>query len=75
MPPARPLYAGEPTFERQCSHSWPGARRHLGWSTPLAEAVLVVEAAGAFVDRPELLPYRNLRPGVRLGLEGRVHGG
>lgn len=41
---------------------------------PIAEEVLVVEAPGAFVDRPEKLPYKNLRPGVRLGPGGRAHG-
>lgn len=33
--------------------------------TDLAEAILVVEAPGAFIDRPDKLPYRYLRPGVR----------
>jgi microcystin degradation protein MlrC len=42
---------------------------------PIAEEVLVVECAGAFVDQPEKLPYRNLRPGVRLGPGGRPHAG
>jgi microcystin degradation protein MlrC len=34
--------------------------------TDIAEEILVVEAPGANIDRPERLPYRNLRPGVRL---------
>lgn len=42
---------------------------------PIAEEILVVEAPGSFVDRPAKLPYRNLRPGVRLGPHGPVHGG
>jgi microcystin degradation protein MlrC len=42
---------------------------------PIAEEVLVVEAPGAFVDRPELLPYQNLRPGVRVAPKGRAHAG
>ncbi|MFO1350141.1 MAG: M81 family metallopeptidase [Gammaproteobacteria bacterium] len=33
--------------------------------TDLAEEILVVEAPGAFIDRPDQLPYRRLRPGVR----------
>ena len=33
--------------------------------TDIAEEILVVEAPGAFIDRPETLPYQNLRPGVR----------
>lgn len=33
--------------------------------TDLAEDILVVEAPGAFIDRPERLPYRRLRAGVR----------
>ena len=38
--------------------------------TDIAEQILVVEAPGASVDRPEKLPYKNLRPGVRLGPKG-----
>jgi microcystin degradation protein MlrC len=34
--------------------------------TDIAEQILVVEAPGASIDRPESLPYENLRPGVRL---------
>lgn len=40
--------------------------------TDVAEEILVVEAPGAFVDRPERLPYKRLRPGVRLGPKGPV---
>ncbi len=35
--------------------------------TDIAETILIVEAPGAFIDRPVKNPYRNLRPGVRLG--------
>jgi len=38
----------------------------------IAEEILVVEAPGAFVDRPDRLPYERLRPGVRLGPNGPV---
>ncbi len=38
--------------------------------TDIAEQILVVRAPGAFIDQPELLPYRNLRPGVRLCPKG-----
>ena len=38
--------------------------------TDIAEQILVVEAPGASTDRPESLPYKNLRPGVRLGPKG-----
>ena len=37
------------------------------------EDILVVEAPGAFIDRPAKNAYRNLRPGVRLGPLGPVH--
>ncbi|MCW5731952.1 MAG: M81 family metallopeptidase [Alphaproteobacteria bacterium] len=40
--------------------------------TPIAEEILPVEAKGCFVDRPELLPYRNLRTGIRLAPNGPV---
>jgi len=40
--------------------------------TDIAEEILLVEAPGAFVDRPARLLYRNLRPGVRLGPGGAV---
>ena len=43
--------------------------------TDIAEEILVVEAPGAFIDRPAKLPYQNLRPGVRLGPLGPEHGG
>jgi microcystin degradation protein MlrC len=35
--------------------------------TDISETILIVEAPGAFVDRPLKNPYRNLRTGVRLG--------
>jgi len=62
----------------------PSAQRILGLKssvhfradfTDLAEEILLVEAPGAFVDRPALLPYRNLRPGVRLGPNGPMSRG
>ncbi|MEL6767060.1 MAG: M81 family metallopeptidase [Pseudomonadota bacterium] len=34
---------------------------------PIAQAVLVAEAPGAFPCRLDRIPYRNLRPGLRLG--------
>jgi microcystin degradation protein MlrC len=43
--------------------------------TDIAEEILVVEAPGAFIDRPETLPYRNLRPGIRLCPAGKAHQG
>ena len=43
--------------------------------TDIAEQILVVEAPGANIDRPESLPYENLRPGVRLCPEGPEFGG
>ncbi len=43
--------------------------------TDIAEDILVVEAPGAFIDRPAKLPYENLRPGIRLGPLGPVHKG
>ena len=39
--------------------------------TDIAEEILIVEAPGAFIDRPEKLPYQNLRPGVRTSPLGR----
>lgn len=33
--------------------------------TDIAEEILIVEAPGAFIDRPENLPYQQLRPNVR----------
>ena len=41
--------------------------------TDVAEQILVVEAPGASFDRPEDLPYKNLRPGVRLCPKGPEH--
>ncbi|MDE0942331.1 MAG: M81 family metallopeptidase [Alphaproteobacteria bacterium] len=41
--------------------------------TDIAEKILVVEAPGASIDRPESLPYENLRPGVRLCPGGTAH--
>ncbi len=43
--------------------------------TDIAQDILVVEAPGANNERPETLPYQNLRPGVRLRPEGPLHGG
>ena len=43
--------------------------------TAIAADILVVEAPGAFIDRPEKLPYRHLRPGVRLCPNGPAHRG
>jgi microcystin degradation protein MlrC len=43
--------------------------------TQLAQEILLVEAPGAFVDRPARLPYRRLRPGVRLGPNGPMSRG
>lgn len=40
--------------------------------TDIAEEILIVEAPGAFIDRPENLPYENLRPGIRTSPLGRV---
>ena len=41
--------------------------------TDVAEEILVVEAPGAFVDRPDRLPYERLRPGIRKGPLGPLH--
>ena len=38
---------------------------------PIAQRTIVVEAPGAHPCRLDGLPYRNLRPGVRLGAGGR----
>lgn len=38
--------------------------------TPIAEEIVPVEAKGCFVDRPDRLPYRNLREGIRLTPNG-----
>lgn len=43
--------------------------------TDMASDILVIEAPGAFIDRPEKLPYRQLRPGVRLCPKGPAHQG
>ncbi|MEQ9642787.1 MAG: M81 family metallopeptidase [Alphaproteobacteria bacterium] len=43
--------------------------------TDIAEEILVVEAPGAFIDRPETLPYKNLRAGIRLCPGGKEHEG
>ncbi len=32
----------------------------------VAEKIILVDSPGAFVDRPEKIPYRNLRSGIRL---------
>lgn len=40
--------------------------------TDIAEDILIVEAPGAFIDRPEKLPYRNLRPGIRTSPLGQA---
>jgi microcystin degradation protein MlrC len=42
---------------------------------PLAEEILVVAAPGPNIDDPTKLPYRRLRPGVRLRPLGPVSGG
>lgn len=43
--------------------------------TDIAHDILTVESPGAFIERAETLPYRRLRPGVRLSPKGRVHQG
>ncbi|WP_416897436.1 MAG: M81 family metallopeptidase [Minwuia sp.] len=43
--------------------------------TDIAETILIVEAPGAFIDRPANNDYRNLRSGVRLGPLGPVFEG
>lgn len=43
--------------------------------TDIATDILTVAAPGAFIDRPETLPYRHLRPGVRLCPKGPVRPG
>ena len=43
--------------------------------TDIAADILVVEAPGAFIDRPEKLPYRQLRHGVRLCPNGPEYRG
>ena len=41
---------------------------------PIAEAVLCVQSPGAHVSDPAALPYRHLRPGIRLGPMGPERG-
>jgi microcystin degradation protein MlrC len=41
--------------------------------TDIAHDILTVESPGAFIERAETLPYRRLRPGVRLSPQGKVH--
>jgi len=41
--------------------------------TPIAEEIVPVAAPGCFVDRPDLLPYRRLRAGVRLMPNGPIN--
>jgi len=40
---------------------------------PIAHEVLVVDAPGAFIDKPQQLPYKNLRAGIRLQPLGEAH--
>lgn len=40
---------------------------------PIAREILIVEAPGAHMENPRILPYRNLREGVRLGPNGPEH--
>ena len=40
---------------------------------PIAEVVLAVQSPGAHITDPANLPYRNLRPGIRLRPLGPVH--
>jgi microcystin degradation protein MlrC len=40
---------------------------------PIAEAILAVQSPGAHITDPADLPYRNLRPGIRLRPQGPVH--
>ena len=40
---------------------------------PIAETILVVNSPGAHVTDPVDLPYRHLRPGIRLRPLGPVH--
>jgi microcystin degradation protein MlrC len=37
---------------------------------PIAHEILIVEAPGAHMENPRILPYKNLREGVRLGPNG-----
>ncbi len=34
---------------------------------PIASKILVVEAPGAIIEDPAKIPYKHIRPGVRLG--------
>lgn len=43
--------------------------------TDIAEEIICVDAPGAMCDRPEKLPYKNLRPGIRLCPQGPVYEG
>lgn len=43
--------------------------------TDIAAKIINVEAPGAFIDRPERLPYQNLRPSVRLCPKGPTYPG
>ncbi len=40
---------------------------------PIAETILIVQSTGAHVTDPVELPYKNLRPGIRLRPMGPVH--
>ena len=40
---------------------------------PIAETILVVQSPGAHVSDPVEMPYRHLRPGVRLRPQGPEH--
>lgn len=40
---------------------------------PIAEAVLAVQSPGAHITDPADLPYKHLRPGIRLRPEGPAH--
>jgi microcystin degradation protein MlrC len=60
----------------------PGKQKILGLKSsvhfradfaPIAQEIVVVEAPGAFIDRPDKVTYRNLRKGVRLVPGGREH--
>jgi microcystin degradation protein MlrC len=40
---------------------------------PIAEAILAVQSPGAHITDPADLPYKHLRPGIRLRPLGPVH--
>jgi microcystin degradation protein MlrC len=40
--------------------------------TDIAQEILTVESPGAFVERPEALAYKRLRPGVKLQANGSI---